>query len=236
MTYKNGVKQKGFTLVELLVVISIIALLLAILMPTLQKVRGQGQKVVCLSNLKQLGLAVQLYNEDWSGRFPPFYYIPPRWDARLLPYVNKQKGVFRCPAERGGVMNGTWTKIHSIRSESTYGINEYLTGMPGNSPAKPNGPDFSTLAYARLTQVKAPASVVTLFDMYCDSYRKIGYMYGMVSFHDWYMDKRHARGDNFLFVDGHASWLKTSELPAISIYIYVPTWNGMTFLPDGRER
>ena len=59
----------AFTLVELLVVISIIALLLSILMPSLQRARAQAKKVVCQSNLRQLNLGLTLYNEDY-GRLP----------------------------------------------------------------------------------------------------------------------------------------------------------------------
>jgi prepilin-type N-terminal cleavage/methylation domain-containing protein/prepilin-type processing-associated H-X9-DG protein len=57
-------RQKGFTLIELLVVIAIIAILLAILMPALNRVREQGKRAVCLSNLKQLSLAWILYADD----------------------------------------------------------------------------------------------------------------------------------------------------------------------------
>lgn len=63
-------KQKGFTLVELLVVISIIALLLALLMPALQRARGQARSIVCKSGLKQLGLVFNLYADDYDGHFP----------------------------------------------------------------------------------------------------------------------------------------------------------------------
>jgi prepilin-type N-terminal cleavage/methylation domain-containing protein/prepilin-type processing-associated H-X9-DG protein len=58
----------GFTLIELLVVIAVIAILMAILMPALNNAREQGKRVVCLSNLKQLGLAWVMYADDNNGK------------------------------------------------------------------------------------------------------------------------------------------------------------------------
>ena len=59
--------KKGFTLIELLVVITIITLLMTILMPALAKVRNQAKKVVCRSNLKQLGLGFPMYVDTANG-------------------------------------------------------------------------------------------------------------------------------------------------------------------------
>jgi prepilin-type N-terminal cleavage/methylation domain-containing protein/prepilin-type processing-associated H-X9-DG protein len=64
-------KKKAFTLVELLVVISIIALLLAILMPSLQKAREQGRRTVCLTHLKSLQLSNEVYANTNNGRYVP---------------------------------------------------------------------------------------------------------------------------------------------------------------------
>ena len=64
-------KPKGFTLIELLVVIAIIAMLLAILLPALQRVRRQVRAVVCQANLRQWGDILALYIEDNQGRLPP---------------------------------------------------------------------------------------------------------------------------------------------------------------------
>ena len=62
--------RHGFTLVELLVVVSIIALLIAILLPSLQKVREQAKTVVCLTNTKALGSGVMIYASEYGGRLP----------------------------------------------------------------------------------------------------------------------------------------------------------------------
>jgi prepilin-type N-terminal cleavage/methylation domain-containing protein len=61
---------RGFTLIELLVVIAIIALLAALLLPALTAAKKRGQQAVCLSNLKQIGLAFQIYLNDHDGHFP----------------------------------------------------------------------------------------------------------------------------------------------------------------------
>jgi len=63
-------KQDGFTLIELLVVIAIIALLMAILMPALQRVKSQAKATVCQSNVKQWGLIFRLYANDNEGKLP----------------------------------------------------------------------------------------------------------------------------------------------------------------------
>jgi len=103
-------KARGFTLIELLVVIAIIALLMAILMPALSRVKKQARAVACQSNLKQWGLAFQLFAHDHDGYLMKGYHgvsdnhMENDWVVALRPYIggimapsSKAPDIFLCP-------------------------------------------------------------------------------------------------------------------------------------------
>lgn len=105
MNLKMDARQsRGFSLVELLVVISIIALLIALLLPALSKARAMANAVVCASNLRQMGIASQMYISRWN-EYPGNAVTLSNgqdfsiWQSRLMIYMSNDPAVFYCPAE-----------------------------------------------------------------------------------------------------------------------------------------
>src|ERR1041385_4796390 len=89
--------QDGFTLIELLVVIAIIAILAAMLLPSLARAKNKAQQVKCASNLKQMNLAHFMYTADF-GRSVPYDQGSSLWMAKLMDYQAKVHFLRYCPA------------------------------------------------------------------------------------------------------------------------------------------
>lgn len=130
MPQKNT-KKRGFTLIELLIVIAIIALLAAILFPAFNKARESARRASCLSNLKQIGLGMTQYVQDYDGYQPATEVNGVSWPVLLIPYT-KSGQIFYCPSARRGQGDAVNTTF----------INGNPNSAPGSSfgvtaPAKP---------------------------------------------------------------------------------------------------
>ncbi len=126
-------KHKGFTLIELLVVIAIIALLLAILTPALSRIKNQAKKIICLSNLRQIGTGALVYAEEHNGFVPRNTGGSTPWIIAFMPYLGgdnatktdyREIKIYRCPSFpiKGIGANGVPNKEQTV----DYVLNSWL--------------------------------------------------------------------------------------------------------------
>ena len=177
MVHTRQLRQAGFTLIELLVVIAIIAILASILFPVFAQARAKARQTACLSNLKQIGLALQSYATDYDDYLPlaneypaepppanEYHLGAPGILDVLWPYV-KNSQIFRCP--------GDYDKYYEVQGLSyDYGYGA-LDATPVAMPIQP---------------IDAPwgreATSVPLMEDFSPNW--------------------HAKGPNVLYADGHA--------------------------------
>jgi len=115
----------GFTLIELLVVIAIIALLMAILMPSLQRVRDQAKTIACQSNLKQWGLVWSMYTEENHSKFPD--YMGGDWMQKLVDYYSNSEKLLYCPMTvNKTIPEGAPVRFSILTTGGNYSLNEWI--------------------------------------------------------------------------------------------------------------
>jgi len=148
--------RAAFTLIELLVVLAIIAVLSGMLLPGLAKAKGRARQANCLSNMRQVGIAMRLYADDHGSRLPgPGHGIDAEkesWIEALAPYVGQVDALRICPSDPKG--------RDRLRHRTTsYVLNGYLA-VDWISP-------FGELLEARpgLDQLARPSDTIILFEI-----------------------------------------------------------------------
>jgi prepilin-type N-terminal cleavage/methylation domain-containing protein/prepilin-type processing-associated H-X9-DG protein len=126
----------AFTLIELLVVIGIIGVLASLLMPAFSRAKGKANDVKCISNLRQIGIALSIYADEYQGKLPYAERVPtnpvnptnvlPRIVNVLSNYVGGAVAVFRCPKDRFG-----WYQKEGSSYEWNYQANGQPIVLPG---------------------------------------------------------------------------------------------------------
>jgi prepilin-type N-terminal cleavage/methylation domain-containing protein/prepilin-type processing-associated H-X9-DG protein len=230
---------KGFTLIELLVVIAIIAILAAILFPVFAQAREQARKASCLSNCKQIGLAMQLYAQDYDENLPgwpnppsnPIARVWGDWDivVPLLQAYNKSQNIWQCPS-------GPKDNNYLSKDKSTYihyGYNEYIYNTAHAVNPKYAG-NYNNLAALSGTQAGV-SNIAVVADCVGNNGGALGIFndwgnydgikiagdppgFGMprIKYANGWTTKggnpRHSGGTNIVFADSHAKFVAANKM------------------------
>jgi len=169
-------QRRGFTLIELLVVIAIIAILAAILFPVFAQAREKARQASCLSNNKQLALAVLMYSQDYDETFPISRWWPEYdpvapgkqgWAVAVQPYV-KNLGVFKCPSDGQGLApapdSSGWCGVYLSYVGNAY----HATGNPNTAlgPFGYLGAFWMDPSAVGLAKMNRPADTILLAEKF----------------------------------------------------------------------
>ena len=168
---KGATVRAGFTLIELLVVIAIIAILAAILFPVFAQAREKARQAACLSNCKQMALAVQQYTQDYDELLPisgDNAQCRGRWQWQIFPYV-KNEQVFTCPNISGNQWSSKTAAANTLNAAcgtnqvsaadiSGYGWNIAL-GYDTRGYTYPANPGYS------IADIKKPSETIMIGDV-----------------------------------------------------------------------
>jgi prepilin-type N-terminal cleavage/methylation domain-containing protein len=211
MSRARGSGNRGFTLIELLVVIAIIAILASVLLPMFTKAREKARQMRCLSNLRQIGVAMRLYFEDHDGLAPPF--SPHYWGAlgyKFSRYV-KDVDVFRCPSAMRDIPNLGYRQGVPNAYHQCYNYVDPATGQ-----TKTFRTDYEMLSPATDAQVGqnveamalAPNAAELAMDYPCAWYWNNATTELLRKYGNAWRDilARHNQGICAVFYDGSARW------------------------------
>jgi prepilin-type N-terminal cleavage/methylation domain-containing protein/prepilin-type processing-associated H-X9-DG protein len=201
----------GFTLIELLVVIAIIGILAAMLMPSLARAKATAKQIKCVSNLRQLTLALTMYAADHDGEYPARRQPTNTWPYKLKPYY-LDWNIITCPSDRFGVVRFLADESNPNRSFLINGFNDYFVKTLDRRTYQ----EYTRWRYPhgmKESNIPRPSETVVFGEKRTGSFHVHMDVDQGVRGNDFeeIEHERHGRGSNFAFADSSVRMLKKAQ-------------------------
>jgi prepilin-type N-terminal cleavage/methylation domain-containing protein/prepilin-type processing-associated H-X9-DG protein len=218
---RNGATNKsGFTLIELLVVIAIIAILVAVLFPVFAQAREKARQSGCTSNMKQIGLGLMQYVQDFDECLPKERQNGVTWRAVLLPYT-KTNSIFVCPdaPNREIDSNSTRTGANPAGTISDGGpISYYVSAIPQTGTGSGYGAFTQNNVPVQLNQFQSVSDTIAIVEGQINKYPFIDITQTSASPCAGYGNAGgnclwagHTGTSTYIFADGHVKSMRPSQ-------------------------
>lgn len=216
--------HRAFTLIELLVVIAIIGILASLLLPAVARAKGAAHKIKCVSQLRQLAFALQMYADEHDGEFPARRMSPNSWVYTMKPYyMDSSENLLQCPSDR----------FFNKRSYLINGWNDYFEAVlsPADYLQYQNWNWTHGMAESAIPD---PSETITFGEKAKDSgHVHMDFHQGLGNDLEELDHRRHGRGSNFAFADSSVRFLPYGRsINPLNLWAVTETWRHTPIDPD----
>lgn len=194
---KRPFSSNGFTIVELLIVVAIIATLAAVVLPVVTYARELGRRTTCQTNLRQIAAAMQQYTQDYDGLYPQETFACKTdnvttllsWRDVLLPYT-KSRELFQCPTQSQALLGDSYT-LNIERLNTLVGQKPFVTVHGTHESLLP----CSSTTWLNVDKISVKNGECVNCNLSMGSCGRA-----------FYASTLHRGGGNYSFIDGHVKW------------------------------